>query len=25
LLALDEHNVPSPEILEKMRRILEQK
>jgi hypothetical protein len=25
LLILDEHNVPSPEILEKMRRILEQK
>ena len=25
LLTLDEHNVPSPEILEKMRRILERK
>ena len=25
LLILDEHNVPSPEILEKMRRILERK
>jgi hypothetical protein len=25
LLVLDEHNVPSPEILEKTQRILEQK